>query len=40
MIQMYKKKNRKMESFMVVKSFTSLNYFISGKEKQEIEKSI
>lgn len=40
MIQMYKKKLSKMESFMVVKSFTLRNYFINGKEKQEIEKRI
>lgn len=29
-----------MESFMVVKSFTLLTYFMYGKEKQEIEKRI
>lgn len=27
-----------MRSFMVVKSFTLLDYFMNGKEKQEIEK--
>lgn len=39
MIEMYKKIT-KMESFMVVKSFTLLNYFMNGNEKQEIEKRI
>lgn len=29
-----------MKSFMVVKSFTLLNSFMNGKEKQEIEKRI
>lgn len=38
MIQMYKKKLRKMKSFMVVKSFTLPDFFMNGKEKQEIEK--
>lgn len=34
------KKITKMESFMVVKSFTLQNYFINGKEKREVEKKI
>lgn len=40
MIQMYKKKIREMKSFMVVKSFTLLNYFMNGKEKQEKKRTL